>query len=177
MAPAGATPVRRVAKPGAASYDPMRAAAIRYGVIALMLLISIAVIYVLTPLPYVSAHIIYPQAIRGFGSNGVSRASTICGIPRHSTYIVSSSILLRFPTTPCRILPFSLGRQAERVSALAIQLQDSHYRRTVFQTAATAETLEPAYLTQGWDVFLSNKCRPGSSKRSFRPGRLLLRSH
>src|SRR5208283_1513401 len=65
---------------------------------------------------------------RGFGSNGVRRLSAVCAIPRYSIYIVSSGILLGFPTAACRILPFSLGRQAERISAPGVQLQDKLLR-------------------------------------------------
>ena len=82
-------------------------------------------IQVLTPFPYISAHIIDSQTIWVLDAHIVAASVTICCAPCHIFDFVTSSIFgpTSLSTSGC-IFPLSLGWQAEILTRLCVQTGD-----------------------------------------------------
>lgn len=88
---------------------------------------------ILTPLPYIAAHIVYAKFIRLFRFNRMDCTATIAIIPRHIVYIAATAVLcvVALLTATCSVLPLCFGRKTESLACFLFNLwinswQSSH---------------------------------------------------
>ena len=84
--------------------------------------IIVLIILIVTPFPYIAAHIIYTEFVRRFCSYGMGSFATIIIIPRHCINIIAATVFVTLAsiTAASCVFPLCFRRQTEALACTLV---------------------------------------------------------